>query len=412
MQNTLIFIDSIGYGGTERFFFDLVNGLPRDQIAVVYNQDNARIRDFCASHNIRCHGVAIVSARGVVEKAAGTNSWLRTVVVDLIRASGLYVLKRYVPLFLSKPPYWSLLKEMSAKFPTLLVINGGYPGSDGSWQAAVEAIRLGFKKSLMTVLSCPISRGWNPVTWILGWPVDHYIDRRIGKHVSQITVNATEIREILQKRVGLANVPIDVIYTGIEPQRDALRLERAEFNGTLIERKSGEVLLGSISYMTRGKGHRYLLRAASKLSEEGVPFKLILAGDGPDLELLKSYAKRSGLEDKVTLLGYCQDVDPLLRLIDVFVFPSLHEGLPYVVSEAMSYGLPVIATSVGGIPEQVIDGETGYLCPPADADNLAERIREAVSDPSKTSALGVKARKRAEGVFSTSAMLSSFKERL
>ena len=148
------------------------------------------------------------------------------------------------------------------------------------------------------------------------------------------------------------------------------------------------------------KGHRHLLAAAAR-----VPDALFaLAGDGPERPALERITDDLGLRDRVTFLGTRTDVAELLAVCDVFVLPSLYEGLPISVLEAMAARRPVVATAIGGTQEAVVDGESGLLVPPADPDSLAAAIRRLLDDPALRDRLASAGRARVEREFAVASM--------
>jgi glycosyltransferase involved in cell wall biosynthesis len=126
------------------------------------------------------------------------------------------------------------------------------------------------------------------------------------------------------------------------------------------------------------KGLEYLLRAAALVPEA----RFLVAGDGQEREALEAEARKSGLAGRLEFLGHRTDVPMLLRSADVFVLPSLYEGFPVSVLEALAAGTPVIATAVSGTDEIVVHGENGILVPPRDPHALGSAIREVLSDRS------------------------------
>jgi glycosyltransferase involved in cell wall biosynthesis len=110
----------------------------------------------------------------------------------------------------------------------------------------------------------------------------------------------------------------------------------------------------------------------------------------------------------VRFLGFREDVATLLSLMDIFVLPSLSEGLSIALLEAMAAGKPVVATNVGGNPELVVDGETGYSVPPRDADALATKLRSLLVDKCRAKKLGENGRKRVQQKFSLQAMADNY----
>jgi len=135
---------------------------------------------------------------------------------------------------------------------------------------------------------------------------------------------------------------------------------------------------------------------------------LVVAGDGPCRDDLHKRAATLGLGDRVRFLGERHDVPDVLRALDVFVLPSIAEGISNTILEAMATGLPVVATRVGGNPELVVDGVTGRLVPRQNADALAEAVGEYLRDPSRRIDHGAQARARATEVFDLDVMRDTY----
>ena len=135
------------------------------------------------------------------------------------------------------------------------------------------------------------------------------------------------------------------------------------------------------------KGVFDLLECARRLTPEVPSLRFTLCGDG-QLEQARGIIRRNGLEHRVSLPGWVADPDSYLSEADIFVLPSYFEGLPMSILEAESWGLPVIATRVGGIPEIVRDGESGFLIEPGDIDSLADRLKRLAQDESLRNRMG------------------------
>jgi glycosyltransferase involved in cell wall biosynthesis len=137
---------------------------------------------------------------------------------------------------------------------------------------------------------------------------------------------------------------------------------------------------------------------------------LEIAGSGPERPTLEREAQTLGLSDGVRFLGWVEELAPVLARWDVFVLPSLEEGFPMAVAEAMAAGLPVVATAVGGIPEIVEDGRTGYLVRSVDPAALAERLRVLILDPAQCRMMGDAGRARVREHFSEKKMIDAIAE--
>ena len=122
---------------------------------------------------------------------------------------------------------------------------------------------------------------------------------------------------------------------------------------------------------------------------EKVPFaKAIIIGDGQEKERLMNFCSDNGLRDKVIFSGYQNNIANVYQIMDLIVLPSFSEGLPNVILEAMAFKIPVIATSVGGVPEVITDGLNGLLVPPGNSDLMAEKIIELQGNKRESENIG------------------------
>jgi len=157
------------------------------------------------------------------------------------------------------------------------------------------------------------------------------------------------------------------------------------------------------------KDYATLIRAAGRLAEAGLNFKLILVGDGPELPCLRELAQSlPGVGTHFLALGRRDDVPALLAGMDVFVQTSLGEGMSNTVLEAMASGLPVVVTRVGGNPE-IVTEECGWLFGPGDVQHLSQLLLMLASDQEFCARAGQAARSRVEEAFSHSAMLENYR---
>jgi glycosyltransferase involved in cell wall biosynthesis len=185
---------------------------------------------------------------------------------------------------------------------------------------------------------------------------------------------------------GVARKKIRVIYSGVDIAFFDNRSESTE--------RDSAPVVGMVAALEERKGHRFLFEAAAELKRGGDRLHYKIAGDGPELEKLRALAAALGLQAEIEFVGFVSDVAAFLASIDLFVLPSLFEGLGVAALEAMAAGKPVIATEVGGLSELVEDRRTGLLVPPGDAHALARAIHELVSQDDLMRELGENGRRR------------------
>lgn len=163
-----------------------------------------------------------------------------------------------------------------------------------------------------------------------------------------------------------------------------------------------------VARLDKLKGHEVLLDALARMQ---APLTMLIAGDGDQRAALEARAKELGLgAERVRFLGYRADVADLLAASDLFVLPSRTEGLPLSVLEAMSHGLLVVATPVGGVPEALNGEECGLMVPVGDAEPLAAALQRLALDPELRAALGKAGYRRVETHFSFAAMTRSYED--
>jgi glycosyltransferase involved in cell wall biosynthesis len=173
------------------------------------------------------------------------------------------------------------------------------------------------------------------------------------------------------------------------------------------------LVVGTVGRLDEIKGHRFLIAAVAHLLEESparrATLRVRLCGEGPARAALEADIDRRGLRDIVELLGEHADVSAVMRSFNVFVLPSLAEGISNTILEAMASGLPVVATSVGGNPELVTDGRTGLLVSPANPAALAGALARYLDDEHLRRMHGRQGRSDIEERFSLSAMVQRYR---
>ncbi len=194
---------------------------------------------------------------------------------------------------------------------------------------------------------------------------------------------------------GVSAAKIEIVHNSVRTPSAVENHMLAEWRQRLsIEKR--EALLLTIGRLSREKGHLDLLHAVARLRQmsEG-SFKLVIAGDGPERSGLLERIRALGLGQTVALAGYVADVAPLYALATIVVVPSHSEGSPNVVLEATVRGVPIVATSVGGVPEILTDNENGLLVPARDPTAMANAIGRLLTDEDLRRRLGAAGRIRA-----------------
>jgi glycosyltransferase involved in cell wall biosynthesis len=158
------------------------------------------------------------------------------------------------------------------------------------------------------------------------------------------------------------------------------------------------------------KGHRYLLEATKEILHFCPEAKLLLAGAGPQEKNLLRIIEEEGIGPSVILPGFRDDVPQVLNTLDVFVFPSLEEALGTAVLEAMAMKKPVVATRVGGIPEVVQEGKTGYLVEPGNPGAIAGKVIPLLQDKDLCQKMGIQGRHRVEAYYDNRLMVQRIEQ--
>jgi glycosyltransferase involved in cell wall biosynthesis len=210
-------------------------------------------------------------------------------------------------------------------------------------------------------------------------------------------------RNELQRFLGTSR-RIDVVANGVprrEGSRESIRRELAI--------GADEVLIVAVGNLYPVKGHEILLRALAGMA--GVPpWRLAIAGRGQEQARLRALAEASGGAARVHLLGYRADVPDILAAADIFAMPSLSEGLPLAIIEAMFAARPIVASRVGGIPDAVEDGREGLLVAPGDSAALGHALERLLASPALRTSLGAAAQRRAEAEFTTARMTDRYEQ--
>jgi glycosyltransferase involved in cell wall biosynthesis len=166
-----------------------------------------------------------------------------------------------------------------------------------------------------------------------------------------------------------------------------------------------EKIIGSIGRLAPQKGFEFAIRAMKQVVETYPKARLVLAGVGPLEAELRAEAKLQGVEKNVTFLGFRREVPQLLAAFDIFVHPSLWEGLSISLMEAMAAGKPIVASEIWGNKEMIVSGETGLLIPAGEPDAIAEALKQVLSDDMRAQYMAVQAQLEANAKFTEQRMV-------
>ncbi len=226
-----------------------------------------------------------------------------------------------------------------------------------------------------------------------------HVERALARRTAAIVAVAQDERSVAIADRLAPPTRVVVIHNGVEVDSDlAPNEELARFRGK-------GPLLGLVAGLRDQKGLPILLDSLELLAREGRPVRFAIVGNGPLWNEVAVRVAAAPLREHTILMPFEGRVEPYLRSLDAFVLPSLWEGLPLAILEAMAMGLPVVATAVNGTPEAVEDGVTGYLVPPKDPKALADRLMAIASDEARRCEMGEAGRRVAASRFGVDRMV-------
>lgn len=227
-----------------------------------------------------------------------------------------------------------------------------------------------------------------------------YILRYFSSFGLEMIVSVGEInrRKLLQsgvKKEKIVHIP------------NAVNTQKFTYSGEHSIKKNP--VIGVIARIEKYKGHSYLVDAIKKIElENGVSFEVFFCGEGSYKERLKKYISGQSLQSNIVFKGKCTDIPSILSSIDIFVLPSYVEAFPISIIEAMSSGVPVIATKVGDIPNIITDDETGLLVEPKNADAIADALLKIMRNKDLYQSVKKNARNIVENSFSSEVVFEKY----
>ena len=228
-----------------------------------------------------------------------------------------------------------------------------------------------------------------------------WLSRRIYRRAAHVIAVSNRIRRRLIDEDGVPPTRITVIPNALSP----LPARDSDLALSVLAGEPAGPIVGLIARLQPEKGVTYFLEAAARVAQEVPEARFVVVGDGPLRHELARLAEQLGIHERVHFLGFQVEAPALVGAFDVLVVPSLSEGTPLVILEAMAAGVPVVASAVGGIPEQITHGREGLLVRPGDSSAFGAAILSLLRNPEWARRLGEAGRQRVADCFSHDRMV-------
>ncbi len=363
-RKILYIIDSLEFGGGERLVSQLINRLCKDKFMIT----------------VACHPTG-----AFMEKIEGSGVQAKS--VDMRNRYSLKVILQLVGLM--KRDKIDIVHSLGAR-------------ADFFARMAAKLARV---PVVVSTVAMPVE-GFD--VGPLRKKVYSFFNRFSERYVDLLIVDSEVTRNILINRRRIPTDKVVRIYNGIELKEYQLGSSGKSISKIRNEFgiDEGVFLIGAIGRMVWQKGFDYLIEAIPEVSKEYPEARFLLVGDGPLKNELKVKSIKLKVEDKVVFTRFRKDLKNVLSTIDLLIIPSLQESFPIITLDAMAMAKPIIATRIGGIIEQITDGENGILIPPGDPSALAKAIIVAINNKELCRNLGLMARRRVGESFSLKKMVA------
>jgi len=349
-------------GGAQRYVFDLATNLPKDQFEVVV-------------------------------AAGGNGSLFKNLTQANIKTIKLNHLIRPINALKEVQALFELRKVIKHEQPHIVHLNSSKAGVIGS------------------VAAKSIDRNIKVVYTAHGWVFNEPLNK-VKKKFYQISERATakfkdviicvsqfDYNSALEKKIVTEN-QMGVVRNGLSFDKNLL-LSKREARSRL-DLPQDKIIIGSIGYLYPNKGFEFLIESLKNIADE---ILLVIIGNGRQASELNKKIGQMKLRDRVKIITNQRTPVKVLKAFDIYVCSSIKEGFPYSVLEAMSAGLPIVSTNVGGLPE-MLDENSGILVEPKNSQALAKSISALLNDKQKALALGANATKRVGVKFTLEKMLT------
>lgn len=371
-QKVIYLITKGNWGGAQRYVYDLATSIPRDRFEVVV-------------------------MLGVGQELG------RKLRARKIRVIQLPMLERDIKPLKEIVVFFQLFSYMRHERPNILHTNSSKAGIIGALISRMLGVQCIFT-----------THGWafnesrnvleRKLLWILHW---------ITILLSHKTITVSDALKQQMVHAPFAARKLSVVKNGIRPPNFKSKREArnmlTEYSAPLkirTESKKNLSWIGTISELHKTKGLPYMIEAMAKLKLTHPNCVFVIIGGGTERAMLEKRIREKHLEDTIFLLGFMKDASRYLPAFDIFTLTSISEALSYALLEAGAASLPVVATRVGGIPEIIQNGESGFLVPPRDPKSIQKALATLLNEPKKQKEFGNALKKHVESEFSQTKMVS------
>jgi len=363
----LYLITKSNWGGAQRYVYDLATHI-NDHLEVKPPSEKWEAIVVCGGNGL------------FVDKLRDKN----------IRVIPLPEAQRDIAIFKEIKLLFTLFKIVITEGPDILHVNSSKLGGMGAFVGFITRTR-----TIFTAHGWPFNEDRNPLTkftiYFFSWLTSSFAD---------ITITITDSDFAQGKNMPFASHKMRMIHNAIEQidfySRDEARQILIQRSGlkNLNQRPNlgAQIWIGAIAELTSNKGLEYLTKSAEQISD----VKFVIIGEGELRQKLST--------TRLNLVGFIPEANKSLKAFDIFVLPSLKEGLPYVLLEAAQAGLPVVASNVGGVPDVI--GEAGMLMPPKNHELLTRALKALISNPELRTQLGSQLQARVSKEFNFENFLS------
>jgi len=226
--------------------------------------------------------------------------------------------------------------------------------------------------------------------------------------IKKIVTVSSDLKEYVHRTTQIRKSKIEVIHNSVDTQRYARQQSQRAKVRAQFGLKSNDILIGSVGRLAEVKSYSTLIKAMQTVVSTCPRTRLFIVGDGPLRKQLQSQIHELALEKCVVLLGQRGDIPELLGAMDIYVLPSIFEGISISILEAMAAGLPVVATNVGGNPEILLNGKTGYLVEPRNPHAIADKLITLSQNEQIRGMFSREAVKKVNEVFHSRVMVSAY----